>query len=277
MNISRILTKLTYLFQAIFLKRDIYCPFCSGSDFEIVFKKKGLIDICRCRKCCLYWTNPIFKFWRFYDFLYKAEGLTTKLDKNNLNSLLSRCFGDSDKDYRKIIKWLKSISSGEKLLEFGSSWGYFLYQAQNLGFKSVGVEISKKRAEFGKTKLGVEIVADINILLQKKGKFDVIFSAHTLEHIGYGIKDIFKYFNALLAKNGIIVIEVPGLNFDKNRKTFQIMGAVHPLGFVKEFFIINLAQYGFEVKVYNGYENLVADYGIKKGDNNNLVIVCKKL
>jgi cyclopropane fatty-acyl-phospholipid synthase-like methyltransferase len=35
------------------------------------------------------------------------------------------------------------------MLELGSSWGYFLYQAKQQGFEVTGVEISEPRRLFG--------------------------------------------------------------------------------------------------------------------------------
>lgn len=242
--VNRFGRKLIYFLQGLFLKKDLKCPFCKSLNFGIVYKKFRVIDICHCHNCSLYWTNPIFNFWKFYKFFYRGEGLTTDIDKKKLPDLLKSSFKDSDKNCHNIIKWLKEISSGQDLLEFGSSWGYFLYQANTYGFKTTGVEISEKRAEFGRKYLHVNIISNIDNLLKKREKFNLIFSAHTLEHLGYNIRNIFTKFLKLLEKNGLLVIEVPHFNLSRDKEAFRIMGAVHPLGFVKEFCIKNLSKYG---------------------------------
>ncbi len=190
-----------------------------------------------------------------------------------LDKLIKSFFKNTEKHYFQIIRWLKNISNGIRLLEFGSSWGYFLHQAKQQNFEATGVEISKKRAEFGKKYIGVDIVTDIDKLLMKKKKFDIIFSAHTLEHIGYDIGNIFDKFYNLLAERGIIVIEVPYLNLEKGKAAFKIMGAVHPLGFRKDFFLNNLPKHGFEVKIHYGYEDFIP--GFEK-DMYSLVVICNK-
>ena len=50
---------------------------------------------------------------------------------------------------------------GSSLVEVGSSWGYFLWQAKNQGFDVTGVEIGEKRRLFGERHLEVKIVDDI--------------------------------------------------------------------------------------------------------------------
>lgn len=247
MDLNRFTIKIIYFFQGIFLKKNYKCPYCSSSDFKVIFKKRGIIDICHCRACSLLWTNPIFEFPRFYDFFYKAEGSTTGIEEQKLPGLINSCFKDSDKNFHQTIKWLKTISPGSKLLEFGSSWGYFLYQAKSYGFDALGIEISEKRAEFGRKKLGVNIATDINKLLKNQEKFDIIFSSHTLEHIGREIRDIFDKFSSLLKEKAVIVIEVPNLDLSNGNEVFKIMGALHPLGFTKDFFIKNFPKYNFRV------------------------------
>src|SRR3972149_3582579 len=233
---KKVIVKFLYLIQGIFYKNDAICPYCSRVDFEVVFKKKKVINICRCKKCGLYWTNPIFNFPKFYNWLYKAEGITTKIIKRNqLDAVKKDLFKRSDKYFVPVLEWIKKNVKGNRLLEFGSSWGYFLYQANQLGFESIGVEISGPRREFGRKYLEVNIISDINELISKGNKFDIIFTAHTLEHIGKEINGIFKKFYELLNKGGIVLIEVPCLDIKKN--DFSLIGAVHPLGFTRDFFL----------------------------------------
>lgn len=272
-GLSRLFVKLIYLLQGILLKRDNKCPYCAISDYEVVFRKRGIVDICSCRNCSIYWTNPIFRFPKFYGSLYKGEGLTTTLvEMNELEELKSTCFRNTGKDYSLIINWLKGLSSGKRLLEFGSSWGYFLFQAQSEGFEAAGVEISDNRREFGIKHLGVDIRPNLDQLISAGEKFDLIFSAHTLEHLN-DLRDIFLKFYDLLSTGGFLVIEVPYLNLAKGSKVFRIMGAVHPLGFCKEFFTKNLPKYGFEATVHLGYKDLIKGYQ-NKGDI--LVVICRK-
>lgn len=270
---AQILVKLIYLTQGIVAKNDKACPYCSTHSAEVACRKYGIVDICHCANCSLYWTNPIFKLPKFYGSLYSAEGLTTaSLRKDELEQLKATCFKNTDKDYSQILDWLRKVSPGKELLEFGSSWGYFLFQAKAAGFDVKGVEISDNRRKFGIENLEVDIRPTVSALLPEQDRFDVIYTAHVLEHLTR-LDEIFNHFHALLHEDGLLIVEVPHLNLARGREVFGIMGAVHPLGFVKDFFEKNLPRHGFEVAVHLGYGDLIEGYD-DKGDN--LVVICRK-
>lgn len=264
------LTKGLYALQALLKSKTMACPFCGEYDYNVVFKKYKLVDICHCKNCQLYWTNPVFRLPRFYDWLYCAEGITSEIPKAKIDELLASEFKNSGKDFHKVLRWLKTITSGNRLLEFGSSWGYFLYQAKMFGFEAVGVEIAKKRARFGRQFLGTDIRGDLQELINAGKKFDIIFSAHTFEHLGCEIKKTIENLVFLLKDKGIIVIEVPRLDFSKGIKTFHIMGAVHPLGFTKDFFYAVLPSYGLKTEEILGYDG-------NNASRDGIIIVARKL
>ncbi|MAF80283.1 hypothetical protein CL629_04380 [bacterium] len=272
------ITKLLYLLQAILQKRDKACPYCLYSPPKIVGKKKKIIDICYCTKCHLYWTNPIFKEKNFYSRLYETESLSAApLNEEDVRRLLRVNFSNSGKDFRKMLKWFKANSSGNKFLDFGSSWGYFLHQAKSFGFDATGVEISDKRAEFGRKNLGVRILPNIDALISEGEKFDIVFSSNVLEHIGHEIKDIFSKLSSVLKEDGLMVLEVPFFDMSRGKEIFSLMGAIHPLGFTEEFFTKNMPNYGLKAEVHYGYQDIVPGYKPKKdGQAKELVIVCKK-
>lgn len=206
----------------------------------------------------------------FYDYFYQGQGLTTDYKKAFQVKKTSNFF---DKDYAVILNYLKNVFPGGKqirLLEFGSSWGYFLYQAKLKGFSCIGVEISKKRAKIGGEILNVDIVNALSELKNKK--FDVIVSFHTLEHL-LDIHTIFKEFHNLLDDDGIVLLEVPLGNINKKNHRFIHMGAVHPLGFTFDFFCRNLPGYGFDVRTHKGFSDLIQGCP----NDGTIVVYAKKL
>ena len=66
--------------------------------------------------------------------------------------------------------------------------------------------------------------------------------------------------HTLLANNGVLVLEVPRLHPERGKQEFQIMGAVHPLGFTRDFFLRNMPQHGFSVQVQNSYTDIDEDW-----------------
>ncbi|MCM8792433.1 MAG: class I SAM-dependent methyltransferase [Candidatus Omnitrophica bacterium] len=266
----RLFTKIIYFLECLFLKNDTLCPYCSKEQYLVVFRKKRLIDICYCLNCYLYWTNPMFKFFKFYDLLYREDDPFIKVPPSyNIDSFDGR-FNYKKKRYIKIIEYFIHKYKIKRALEFGCSWGYLVYQLRHFGIDAVGVEISEIRRNFGIKKLGLRIEKKIGDLIAKREKFDIIFSFHTLEHL-HNISNIFNYFFQLLNKDGILFMEVPHFKKESN---FTIIGTTHPLGFTENFFLKNLPKEGFKVKVYFDYADLIGESW--QGED-NIVVVATKL
>lgn len=263
-----------YLIQSLFFKNAYTCPFCESQNYQTVHKKLGLVHINHCQNCRLYWTNPIFNLPYFYSWLYRTEQLTTRLDQKETEALVRSGFTHSGKSYEDILSWLAEHAPGKTLLEFGSSWGYFLYQAGQRGFEAVGVEPSKKRRKYGKVTLGVKIISDIDVLIREKRQFDAIVTFHTLEHLGREIKGIFEKFSSVLRPGGLLVIEVPRLDPTRPVEPFSVMGIVHPLGFDRDFFLNNLPRQKFKPQVFEGRDDLFDQK--KQGDDSNWFVVAEK-
>lgn len=248
---SNLVIRTEFFLQSLFF-RQASCPHCRSKDVYVVARKYGTIRVKRCQCCFLYFVSPIYRSWisrNFYQSLYSGEGLTTHPPKiEDLAYLKKNNFRGTDKDFNWLLQPMQNVvgPGARRLLEIGSSWGYFLFQAKKYGFKGVGIEIDSKRATFGKRCLGVDIVQSFDKLSEME--FDLIFSWHTLEHFT-DLSGVFDQIRKRLRQNGHLVIAVP--NFDYNRfkkRCLSIIGAVHPLGFSQEFFKRNLPRYGFSIR-----------------------------
>lgn len=200
---TNLIPRIEFLIQAIF-KSQKYCPHCHSSNSTVLATKYIFIKIKQCSSCYLNYTSPIYKplfLNKFYDYFYSGEGSTTNLpSKEGLKKLLKSDFSHSDKYFKERIGSIKSIRiKGSSLVEIGSSWGYFLWQAKNQGFDVAGVEIGERRRLFGERHLGVKIVDDINVL--KENSFDIVYTSHVLEHFT-DISEIFKKIYSLLNERG---------------------------------------------------------------------------
>jgi SAM-dependent methyltransferase len=244
---SNLLPRLEFGLQALVCNQRV-CPFCQGRQHAVVARKHGVVRIRRCEACSLYFTDPIYKsrLANLYDSsLYSAEGSTTTLPgEAELRTLKSTMFGASDKNCRIQIGALRQLGAGKRLLEIGSSWGYFLYQAQAEGFTPVGIEPHRGRREFGVRELGADIRSSIGEV--PESGFDVVYSAHTLEHFTEP-NVFFTECHDRLKTGGLLAIEVP--HFDLallGPRALSVIGAVHPLGLSQSFFRIALPQAGFK-------------------------------
>lgn len=160
------------------------------------------------------------------------------------------------------------------MLEIGSSWGYFLYQAKQQGYDTTGLEISEKRRLFGVKELGVNIVNCFNDL--KTEKFDIIYTAHALEHFT-DLYNVFQELHYYLNNKGKLIIEVP--NFDLlqfGESVLPIIGAVHPLGFSSNFFKRNLPKYGFKILGFYDSWDLFPENKREKSSGDVIILAAEK-
>ncbi len=269
-RLSAFFIKIVYFFQGVIAPKLAACPYCKSSRFEVVSAKGFVIQVCFCKDCYLYWMNPIFAFPFFYDLLYREKGIAAVTSLKKAQNIIRYHSYDEHIDSRPIIRLLARMVPGRRLLEVGCSWGYFLAQAQEqeFGFHATGVEVSEKRRKLAKKIFGLTVVPSAQELIAQQKTFDVIYCRQTLEHLGDYLRTVFSDMHALLAADGVVVIEVPRLHPERGKQGFRIMGAVHPFGFTREFFLKNMPLQGFSVTVQNSYSEEDMDWF--------LVVILKK-
>jgi 2-polyprenyl-3-methyl-5-hydroxy-6-metoxy-1,4-benzoquinol methylase len=277
--VANLRPRLTFLIQSIF-RSQIECPHCHSKNSIVIAQKYISIKIKYCSNCFLYFTSPIYKPLlsnNFYDSCYEGQGSTTSLpNKEELDKLLESNFVESDKCFTERIAAIKSISkANSSLLEIGSSWGYFLWQAKNQGFKVKGIEIGGKHRLFAKQNLEVNMVDDIDKL--EINSFDIIYTSHVLEHFT-DISKIFSKIHSVLTEKGKLIIEVPNFDYEKyGNKILSIIGAVHPLGYTANFFTANLPNYGFKlIGYYDSWESFPSEI-INSSLNDSVILLAEKL
>ncbi|MDP2035798.1 MAG: glycosyltransferase, partial [Ignavibacteria bacterium] len=183
----------------------ILCPYCTSSR-AIVYRKAS--DIVKCSNCGTVYLRTRLKK-EAMELLYQsyntdAPQMFLPKDLNEIkNSLLRR-------DY-----WIKEILQFTKpkgnILDIGCGWGAFLDNAQTYGFTPRGIEITKKGADFAKTKLHINATSDQFLDTQlEKGSFNVITLNHVLEHLPEPKMAVEKIFD-LLIPGGLFCGIVPNV------------------------------------------------------------------
>lgn len=72
-----------------------------------------------------------------------------------------------------------------------------------------GFEISRKRAGYGRDRLGLDIIDDpAKLAALPDNSLDIIFTSHVLEHLP-DLKDPFALFHRLLKKDGLLMPSCP--------------------------------------------------------------------
>jgi SAM-dependent methyltransferase len=118
---------------------------------------------------------------------------------------------------RNKLKMIKPfLSKNDKVLDFGSGSGSFLYKL-NFKYESFGVEPNDFARSISLAK-GLRVVSAMK---EYKVKFNMIFLWHSLEHV-YDINKTINEFSQKINSKGILVIALPNIrSFDaKKYKSF---------------------------------------------------------
>lgn len=195
--------------------KKIKCNICNLFTSNIiahnVFGSKGNHLFFECEECKLAILNPKLskreeeKFYlsEFEEFMNKRIG-----DKN-------KTWNDEDKLKNKNLENIKRrinilkpyLSKNKRILEIGCSSGFMLDVLANKSAECAGIEPSKLFSKLLKKK-GYRIYDNLNEILKKRIKFDLILHFFVFEHIVNPIEFINDQINSL-NKNGKIIFEIP--------------------------------------------------------------------
>lgn len=241
--------KINYLLTSI-LKRvkgsKNFCPFCKTDlkNASLVDKKFIVTSLCECPKCNLLVRIPaddVQQSNEFYQSAYSQEYTTDCPSDEVLQTLVASNFRDTDRDYSRYMRFFDflGVKSDARVLDFGCSWGYGLHQFRQRGYNAEGFEVSLPRASYGKEKMKLPIYSSVQDL---KGKYDVIFSSHVLEHLP-DFSEINDLYLNHLSDNGLFVAITPNGSNDFLKADYnayhQLWGKVHPVLLNDKFVRLN--------------------------------------
>jgi len=155
-----------------------HCEACGNRDvnsLKQIYRVDGY-DVLKCEVCgFVYVDNPALTEVRSEVFYDPGTVETHDRYKDTLMAVAESHWEDIQR---------LGIEEGSSILDFGCGNGYFLSIVQNRGMKALGLEINEAAAEYGKEKLGVEIVAEPPPYPSLRGmKFDVITMWGVIEHL----------------------------------------------------------------------------------------------
>lgn len=223
------------------------CPECGSREASTIDRKALVTELRRCAGCRLIYRVPPDSetFNRIFYNMFYAQGFTTDVpDERRLAALLDSGFEGTSKDYRSYIETLFALGArrGDHLFDFGASWGYGSWQLSRAGFDVVATEISARRRDFAREKLGVRMVDDpfeADFLQSARASFDVFFSSHVLEHVPRPSR-VWELGRALLRPGGLFVAITPN-GSEAARKANpnwrKLWGLVHPNLLDDEFYL----------------------------------------
>jgi 2-polyprenyl-3-methyl-5-hydroxy-6-metoxy-1,4-benzoquinol methylase len=236
--------------RAVFQPVD--CPYCGSLATRRVQRKKLVLQLRRCDACSLMFRYPKDNETEnkgFYQTSYMQETVTSLPAKEDLPDHIASRFAKVGRDLTEHLSVIQSIVPRGRLLDYGCSWGYCVYQFREHGYDAAGFEISRPRVDYGREMLGLDLVSDLAEL--PDASFDVIYSAHVLEHIPNPAAS-FVQFKRLLKPGGMLFLFVPNCAGEPARRLGVGWGPMinekHVLALTAEFFHRNLSTYGFSTK-----------------------------
>lgn len=212
------------------------CPNCGASASQVVERKFAVTALRRCTGCHMMFRTPVddpAEASEFYNSDY-TQGFTTDLPSlDELERLKAANFAGGEKDYSYYIGVLRELGlrRGDKLFDFGCSWGYGSYQFTKAGFGTLSYEISRPRGGYGATNLGVQLVPDFESWAEASPhSMDSFFSAHVLEHVPSPSR-IIELARRVLKPSGLFVAFFPNGSAPARRAVpgwSGLWGEVHP-------------------------------------------------
>lgn len=200
--------KLQYLVRSTLNFNQVkQCPNCDGKSLQLIDTKYVVTKLYKCENCKLNFRFPVDSkefSENFYQEEYKADysteskGITDLPSDEELAKMMANNFYGK-RDYAPFVKALHKPPSA-KVVDYGCSWGYSVFQLKKAGFDAEGFDVSMNRAKFGE-KIGVKIHSDQQAVRQNN---DVIMSSHAIEHLPV-ISDFVDFAASKLVKDGIFI------------------------------------------------------------------------
>ncbi|MFC1891802.1 class I SAM-dependent methyltransferase [Thermodesulfobacteriota bacterium] len=243
------------------------CPVCRHKERSLLFQKEAF-EFHQCEKCSLVYVSPRLNdeyLGRLYDSgrsAYQTKKLylpTAEYRKEHIYR-------------RKASELIKLVPTG-RLLDYGSSTGYFLQSAIEVGWDGYGLELNPFGVKWAREKLGLSNVYDkpIEDCGFEKETFDVITLWDVLEHVPDPL-DLLLELKPYLKPDGCIVIETS--HYDCFETEFlgaentNIVGDIHLMYFTSESLNELSSKAGYELthkEIFGLDLNHIINYNLLNG------------
>lgn len=252
------------------------CPFCDGRDTVALGREKLLLQMRECRDCGLRFrypkdtpTSAVAYYEGDYEAGEKGDKTSTP-SPAELARLRETAYRGTDLDFSEKVAFVRRYG-GDRLFDYGCSWGYTLDQFRAAGCTVAGFELDRRRAAYGRQNLDVEIYSNAaDAMNLPAGSFDTIFTNHCLEHV-HDLRPVLGLFDRLLSPDGTLVIVVPnGSGPVAKRMGAGMVSREHVASLTADFFARNLPAWGFQPRfMTEPYSGEPQDY--RQGDDSTLV------
>jgi 2-polyprenyl-3-methyl-5-hydroxy-6-metoxy-1,4-benzoquinol methylase/ribosomal protein S27E len=187
---------------------SVNCIFCGSQDLEEIFTDNPS-TLVRCRKCGLVFFNPQPSGEYLKNFYSSQAGYLSSIEEN-LQSFEAdpRSWQDTANFILYKIYQHMPEEAGQRLLDVGSAYGFFLVFAKRRGLDVMGLELSTETSRYARQQ-GIEVLntslMDTNL---SERSFDIVTMNNVLEHTLNPLAELTKAYS-ILKPSGVLYIGVP--------------------------------------------------------------------
>ncbi len=237
----------------------IRCKICGSTNTANILNNQHT-NLIKCFKCDVIFVHPQPR-----EILKKNINFYQNDRKNYLGAereLFKRA--------EKLLKEIKRYKNGGKLLEIGSSYGFFLKMARDEGFDTYGIEISSDAVNYSRRRFGLKIFrGTIRANQFSPSNFDIIIMSDVLEHMTDPQKELGRLIE-ILKPQGLLFVQVPNFNSIMAKITGEgwnwLLPSVHLFHFSpnsikiiiksQNFKIIDIKTYDRPIEIVNNILNI---------------------
>ncbi|MDD5067226.1 MAG: methyltransferase domain-containing protein [bacterium] len=184
------------------------CPVCGSGKIQTVLRehRRQMNHCASCRSKFLdpgkgERKRPRYTKNYFQDEYKDQYGKTYLEDRENITRLSRERLG-------LMAGLMPEGVSEKKLLDIGCAFGFFLEEAGRTGYRTYGIEIEKKAAEYAKNVLKLNVIQGDFLSRVFKDKFDVMTFWYVFEHFSQPDR-IMKKVTSLLTPDGWLCLSLP--------------------------------------------------------------------
>jgi len=196
----------------------MFCNICGNNKAKFLYTHFGTdkkrYNLYKCNNCgvVFVWPLPEENFLaNFYSTKYSAkfkQGIIKLGKPKEINlQIIEDCYTKI-----KAVEHYANIKKRGKLLDVGCGHGFFVFAANNLGYKAKGVDIDKEAINYGREQLGIDVMENslYSIKNISLNSIDVVTMWTVLEHLRFP-KECCTQIYKLLKIGGVFCGAVPNI------------------------------------------------------------------
>lgn len=176
------------------------CLLCGSAELSLLHKIEG-IPLRRCGVCGFIaadLSTATVDFRAFYADRYPADAFLAQRPRK-----LRKAHAE--------LAVAESLLQGRRLLDVGSSYGFFLDVGRQRGWEGTGVEVSRTAATFARQTYGLHVIhGTLDEARLPADSFDLVTIRHVLEHVP-DPAGLIAEARRLLAPGGVMLVAVPNM------------------------------------------------------------------